>query len=143
MTLPTVYDDPFLTATPCIDCDVPGYLVLQPKEKHAVFAKLSVSTLQQLGPALARLEAAIQSVTGCDHVYILRFSEGLASVHFHLFPRTAALASDWKAEARPADGQLNGPSIFAWARTRYAVERPEMLSTQTLQTALAIRESIH
>src|SRR5271168_3429222 len=89
--------DDFIAA-PCIDCDVPGYFVLQPRQSATVFEQLSIEARQKLGPAIARLEAVIRAATQAEHIYILRFSEGLASVHFHLFPRTAELASLWLAE---------------------------------------------
>lgn len=133
-----VTDD--LTAAACIDCDVPGYIVLQPRQACNRLSELPNSVLEQIGPALARLEAAIQSVTDAEHIYVLRFSEGLPTVHFHLFPRTIALANAWLAAARPSEQNIIGPSLFAWARLQYYVANPEMLSPATQHTALRIRE---
>jgi diadenosine tetraphosphate (Ap4A) HIT family hydrolase len=140
--LPIVLQNKSFTVSPCIDCDVPGYLVLVARDEQAALSRLSDETLAQLGPTLGRLEAAVQKVADAEHVYILRFSEGLSSVHFHIFPRTRKLAEQWLASAKPPDKNLNGPHIFAWARIRYHVDKPEQLSARTLEVATLIRDAL-
>lgn len=138
--LPTILRNRFFAASPCTDCDVPGYLVLVANENKANLAELSRETLDALGRTLGDLEAAIKRVTGAEHVYVLRFSEGLASVHFHLFPRTAELGMAWLSAAMPPDRNLNGPYLFGWARIRYHVDSPVHLSARTLSAAHQIRD---
>ena len=137
--LPVLLQTDSFTASPCIDCDIPGYVVLIANDKAGSLAELSGQTLGALGTTLARLEVAIKQVTSAEHVYILRFSESLASVHFHLFPRTVELGNNWLSSARPPDRDLNGPYLFGWARIRYHVDSPESLSAKTLKSANLIK----
>ena len=137
--LPDVFRSPCFTISPCRDCDVPGYLIVQPLTQAATLAAWDAITLQEFGQVLAQAESAILTVTGAQHVYVLRFSEGFASVHFHLFPRTAALAAQW-SDAHPAsaaDG-INGPLLFAWARLTFFVTATQGISNRTRQTASRI-----
>jgi diadenosine tetraphosphate (Ap4A) HIT family hydrolase len=137
--LPTILSTANFIASPCMDCDLPGYLVLVSHESKNALSQLSTAALAELGPTIARLESAIVQVSGAEHVYVVRFSEGLAAIHFHLFPRTRQLATQWLASAKPPDGNLNGPYIFAWARIRYHVEDTGTLSPSTLKAAEQIR----
>lgn len=137
--LPNVFETPFFTAAPCLDCDVPGYLVLQPKETEPNLHELSLATQRELGPALGSLENSIRLVTKAEHVYVLRFSEGLSSVHFHIFPRTQEMAQQWNIENPSlAKNGINGPLLFAWARIKHHVDNPLSVSTQTRLTAAEI-----
>jgi diadenosine tetraphosphate (Ap4A) HIT family hydrolase len=124
---------------PCSDCDVPGYLVLIAREEKVTLADLPFATQAELGGILARLESALRTICGAEHVYVLRFSEGLSVVHFHVFPRTQKLAQQWLADAEGCD-EMNGPHLFAWARSRYRVEQPQHLSVETLHIADRIRK---
>lgn len=142
--LPHVLETPRFSVTPCYDCDVPGYLIVQPRQSSGTLIGLEQQTQHDLGQILARVEAAVLHVTDAERVYILRFSEGLASVHFHIFPRSREIAKDWIA-AQPeaaADG-INGPLLFAWARIRHHVDMPTKLSKTTLATAVKINAELH
>jgi hypothetical protein len=135
-----IQSDVFVAA-PCIDCDVRGYLVLRalvPYE-HLFSAPLEFQT--QLGIILAKLEAAILSVIRAEHVYIVRFSEALPSVHFHLFPRTDELAGAFLQENLDVK-TVNGPLLFDWARRKYHVDTPEALSASTISAAERIRAAL-
>ena len=142
-TLPKVLKTNLFVATPCEDCDIPGYLVLQPQESRGAFEGLPKIAQEQLGSVLGQLEAAVSHATAAQHVYILRFSEGLPSVHFHIFPRTDKLANLWIQEnPTMAHDGINGPLLFAWARIRYHVASPERLSRETLELAAQLRQTL-
>jgi diadenosine tetraphosphate (Ap4A) HIT family hydrolase len=134
MVLPTIVETPFLIAEPCIDCDVSGYLVLRSKAQSQHLYQLPAAFQRSLGSILARLEKAITNATRAEHVYIARFSEALAATHFHMFPRTRQLATEFLREHVTAES-VNGPLLYDWARTRYHVDRPEQLSLATLAVA--------
>lgn len=140
--LTVVFESESFVVSPCRDCDVPGYLVLIARQEVETLSTLTSSTQELLGPTLARIELAIRQVTGAAHVYVLRFSEGLSAVHFHLFPRTDRVGSQWLAAAKPSDGELNGPYIFAWARIKFHVDDPAKLSSETLNSALQIKNAL-
>ena len=123
---------------PCEDCDIPGYMILMPVRRVRILSDLDPLILHVLGPAIAKLEKAIQAETGADRVYVVRFSEALEDVHFHLFPRTASLAPAYLAAARPRKENINGPRLFAWAREAYSVA-PGSLSAETIEAAAAIK----
>lgn len=141
-SLPTVLISKFWIAAPCIDTDVPGYLVLRAKDAYQHIADTPVQLQSELGVILGNLESAIGKVTGAQHVYIARFSEASASLHFHLFPRTAPIASQFLRESPLANGDVNGPLLFDWARRKYHVDHPSLLSTQTISAAEKIRSTV-
>ncbi len=124
----------------CLDTDVPGYLVLRFRESVRNLSETSPEVLSQFGPILARLEAAIATATKSDHVYIARFSEAIASVHFHLFPRTSGLRIQFVEEGHNQEHGVNGPLLFDWARRKFHVDSPSQFSSTTLETADQIRE---
>jgi diadenosine tetraphosphate (Ap4A) HIT family hydrolase len=141
-SLPTVLVSQFWIAAPCIDTDVPGYLVLRAKAEYQHIDETPVQLQSELGVILGTLESAISKVTGAQHVYIARFSEASASLHFHLFPRTASIASQFLGESALANGDVNGPLLFDWARRKYHVDQPSLLSTETIRVAEKIRSSV-
>lgn len=136
--LPTVFTSEDLIAAPCIDTDVPGYLVLRATTQHKHLYETTAGFQRELGVVLGRLELCISSVTEAQHVYIARFSEASSSVHFHLFPRTAKLATDFLRENPTIIDGVNGPLLFDWARRKYHVDDPEKLSAATISTAQRI-----
>ncbi len=138
-SLPTVLSSQFWIAAPCIDTDVAGYLVLRAKEPYQRINETPSPLQSELGVILGKLEFAITKVTGAQHIYVARFSEASAALHFHLFPRTASIASEFLRESPLANGDVNGPLLFDWARRKYHVDRPELLSKQTIDVAEKIR----
>jgi diadenosine tetraphosphate (Ap4A) HIT family hydrolase len=143
VTLSPVLKTDRFNVTPCIDCDVPGYLIIEPRESSSGLLGLELETQRELGTTLAKLETALIKVTGAERVYLLRFSEGLASIHFHVFPRSFEMAESWKAEQPQASTLgINGPLLFAWARIRYHVDSPSRLSQTTLDIAARVRKEL-
>ena len=99
--------------------------------------QIPVRHQRELGPVLAQLEVAITASTTAEHVYIARFSEGLLSVHFHLFPRSRDIAAEF-AKENPVEAGVNGPLLFSWARRQCYVATPDMLSRGTIAKAVRI-----
>ena len=134
-------DTRFFIVTACADCDLPGYLIVRSRVSASTLGDLSEDAQRELGGLLARLEAAVVRVTLADRLYILRFSEAFEQVHFHLFPRSADLAAQWRTAypRRLKDGNIDGPLLFAWARERFHVEAADRLSAQTRATVARIK----
>lgn len=89
---------------------------------------------------MARLETVLTDITGAERIYICRYSEGLSAVHFHLFPRTQALAAEWKiATGREESEALIGEALFGWARLNKRVPSEKLLSDTVLGTLELIR----
>ena len=142
--LPIIFESEHFIAMPCRDVDLPGYIILRTKAPIARFDDLPAEALRGLGSALQLLESAVLNVTGAERVYILRFSEGTASVHFHVFPRTLTLAHRWQESdpiAKTLAG-LYGEYIYGWSRTAHKVVPNTGLSAATLNIAEAIRSFI-
>lgn len=138
-----VYETSFVQATGCIDCDIPGYLILRPKSDARLMSDLGQEGLSDLAFAMARLEAVIIKITGAERVYICRYSEGLAAVHFHMFPRTSALAEEWRAvTGQEGSGGLIGEALFGWARLHKRVAVGNSLSDEVLSTLESIRTCV-
>ena len=47
---------------------------------------------------------------------------GLAGLHFHLFPRTAALLEAYLQSGSDTRGTVDGPALFAWARSNFPAD---------------------
>ena len=129
MTEPVFASREFTCAS-CRDCDVPGYMILTPTPSSQSIAELTYRQRARLGGVLAKVEEAVAKATGAERVYVLRFSEGLETVHFHIFPRTAELEARYR-EATGLSGPRNGEEMFAWARHQYKVDALSDLTTRT------------
>lgn len=134
------YKSKFFIASPCNDCDLPGYFILEPLEKVCHLFDLGSGAKSELGVIFPMLEKAILEVTGAERIYVLRFSEGMKTVHFHFFPRTRSLAEAWlrSNSSENKDGALNGELLFGWARKNYRVDRQGDLSPVSREAARLI-----
>ena len=102
-------------------------------------AKLERAAAESLGPTLARITEAIEDVLSPEVVYCARFGEETRQLHFHLFPRSARLAEEYRSAQRHS-GPLNGPLVLSWARDRYALANSTEVERQEVErVALAIR----
>jgi hypothetical protein len=133
-----VFETEASVATPCIDTDVPGYLILRPTVAATRLDQAS-GFAAELGQTLGWLEAAIIRTTAASRVYVLRFSEAEPALHFHLFPRTAALAAAYARVFGRLPGQVIGPELFEWARQTYHTPDAGSMSQATRDVAGAIR----
>lgn len=126
----------------CGDCDVPGYLVLCSRRPATSLTDLTGDGREELGVTLDLLERAVSSIIKPDRIYMLRFSEALDTLHFHIFPRTAELGARFALENAGDELALNGPAVFMWARRTFAVADGAKLSRQTIETGEEIRRWI-
>ncbi len=136
----TVAETPWFRVSACRDCDVPGYLILSARE-HTL-AEMPAPALASLGPLMSAVELAAREATRAECVYLLRFAESGGGLHFHVFPRTAALALQWRTETGHPAGSLIGEDIFSWARRTHLLIHGATLSAATLEVARTIRERL-
>lgn len=115
---PVVFENEFFRVERAASCFVPGYLVVSAKESAASLAELKGRAASALGPLLVRVTRAIEEVVSPEVVYCARFGEKERQVHFHLFPRSARLAAEYRS-ANSSPGSLDGPCLLSWARERY------------------------
>jgi len=111
-----VYTNGHFCVEPCVTCFVPGYLIVTPQLPAASLSELGRDALASLGPTLAAVTRAIEVVIRPERVYCALFAEETRSVHFHLFPRSAWLLSQY-ATAHPADYEISGPRLLDWRAT--------------------------
>jgi diadenosine tetraphosphate (Ap4A) HIT family hydrolase len=112
------YTNGYFCVEPCLTCFVPGYLIVTPELPAASLSELERDALASLGPMLAAATRAIEVVIRPQRVYCALFSEETHSVHFHLFPRSAWLLSQYTS-AHPADREISGPRLLDWARRTF------------------------
>ncbi len=102
------------------ECAVPGYLVLRVKGEATSLAELAPEKARMLGEMLALAARAIEETVGAERMYVLSFCEVDRRLHFHLFPRTAWLLDEYHKANFNANGPIDAPMLFAWARRTYA-----------------------
>ena len=137
-----VYEDAYFRAEHSRDCCVPGYLVLSARDPVSSITGLTAGALQSLGSRLALLVGAIEAVVRPELVYCARFGEEVKALHFHLFPRTASMATEFLADIGK-EAKLNGPLLLNWARERHAwVIATAAERARVTEVAHAIRECI-
>src|SRR5216117_3382993 len=103
---------------PCVSCPIAGYLIVSPRVPVSSLSQLPSDAQASLGPTLAAATRAIEVAVRPERVYCLLFAEETRSVHFHLFPRTDWLPSQY-ARSHPSDGQVSGPQLLDWARQTF------------------------
>jgi diadenosine tetraphosphate (Ap4A) HIT family hydrolase len=102
----------------CSTCYIPGYLIVAPSDAVEFLWQMNPEALAALGPTLAMTSAAIEAVVRPQGVYCALFSEETRAVHFHLFPRTEWLTSQYFA-AHPHQTKISGPRLMDWARRTF------------------------
>jgi hypothetical protein len=85
--------------------------------------------------------AAIEAVVRPQRVYCGLFSEDTRTIHFHLFPRTELLTSNYSA-AHPHEAEISGPRLMDWARRTFQKPITNMNSDETLEKIRARLRSI-
>lgn len=119
-----VFEDEHFTVEQCDSCLVPGYVILRLKGPDVAIGELGRETAGRLGEMLFRTARAIEDVVAPERVYCLSFCEIDRRLHFHLFPRTRPLLEAYRRAAGCADGPVNGPKLFEWARTAIVAGQP-------------------
>jgi diadenosine tetraphosphate (Ap4A) HIT family hydrolase len=114
-----IFSDETFTLEQNSECPIPGYLLLRVKGEATSLAQLPAETAKALGEMLARAAKAIEAAVGAERVYVLSFCEIDRRLHFHLFPRTAWLLKEYHKANFNANEPIDGPMLFAWARSAF------------------------
>jgi len=121
-----IADNEHFTIEHCYDCALPGYLIVSPKVTVTSIHELPRQHLGQLGFTLATAIETIHSIIKPLRVYCAQFGELGTELHFHLFPRTAAI-TDAFLRSFPEQAELiHGPVLLDWARSEYHSSREEL-----------------
>jgi diadenosine tetraphosphate (Ap4A) HIT family hydrolase len=116
----------------CSACYIPGYLIVTPSDPADSLSQMDTTALAALGPTLAMITAAIEAVVQPQRVYCALFSEKTRGIHFHLFPRTEWLASQYFA-AHSHEVEISGPRLMDWARQTFQKPITGMNRDETLE----------
>ena len=127
-----VHENEHFVVEGCCSCFLPGYLLVRPKLPATSISDLSPEALASLGPTLALAVGAVEAVIQPERVYICLFCEQAREVHFHIFPRTAWLASEYY-RAYPQDPEIRGPGLMDWARRTFCSSGSVPGRDETLQ----------
>lgn len=126
----------------CYTCALPGYLIVSPNTANDALHKFGTSALTELGGTLARATQAIQSIIKPQRIYCAQFGEDNSAVHFHVFPRTHVLTTEY-LKVYPSQKELiHGPVLLDWARTKYKAKPEEVWSI--VQASMSqLRSALH
>ncbi|MEM1452201.1 MAG: hypothetical protein AAF957_17305 [Planctomycetota bacterium] len=101
---------------------LPGYLIVQPRAACERLADLDPEARADLADCLAWAEALLHDVLAPRRVYVARFGEADARIHFHVVPRTAEVERDYVA-ATNDEPPYSGARIVDWIWSRYCNDR--------------------
>lgn len=103
----------------CYSCAVPGYLVVSPLATVESLDALPSRSLENLGPSLAAVTALVKEIVKPLRIYCAQFGEEQSQLHFHIFPRGAALTREYLDAFPQHASQIRGPIVLDWARDQY------------------------
>lgn len=69
------------------DTELPGIVLLEPRDHHDSFIDLPPERLVELGPLVARIEAALLALGDIARVHVNRWGDGGAHFHLWCIPR--------------------------------------------------------
>lgn len=137
-----IFEDEMFTLEQSAECPIPGYLILRTKGQAASLAQLAAEAAKSLGEMLARAAKAIEEAVRPERVYVLSFCEVDSRLHFHLFPRTSWLLKEYFKANFNANEPIDGPMLFAWARSAFGPGSHMPKGTPDIETACASMREI-
>jgi diadenosine tetraphosphate (Ap4A) HIT family hydrolase len=108
-----IYRSAFFKLSQAYSFQVPGYLILETLAPARRFADIPSEADADLMSCFRVAERVLNDLLSPERIYFLRFGESTENIHFHIVPRTAAIADRY---GRPAEGEeaLNGAGIVSW-----------------------------
>jgi len=113
-----VWTDPHWRLTAYQPTELPGLVLLEPREHFDSFIDLPDDLLTELGPLTARIERAILGLGGIARVHVLRYGDGGAHFHLWFMPRPLGAL------------QLRGSMLPVWMDVMPKI--PEVQATEAL-----------
>jgi len=101
------------------DCAIPGYLIVRPILAASRLDEIGVLASTHLGPTLALAVSAVREVISPIKIYCAQFGEASDLFHFHIFPRTAGITTEFLRDHPEQRALIHGPVLFDWARSKY------------------------
>lgn len=112
---PIIYKNNFFTLEHTIYFNIPGYLILFFNENKPIHEQLP-KILSSLGHILALTTSCIKEIMQTNYVYCLSFGEKITIPHFHIFPRTEQIKTEYQLvnSLSSKHNDISGPDLFAW-----------------------------
>ena len=97
---------------------VPGYLIVECKTGRTHLGELDAAGEQDLLNCLAEAERLVREIIAPERIYVLKFGEADAKLHFHVVPRTDRIARAYLAEVDD-EAPYRGAAIVDWIWRRH------------------------
>jgi len=118
----------YFTTEHSFSCAVPGYLIVSPTINATSIAELPKEFQDRLGSNLARATELINVVVRPVKIYCAQFGEEGKELHFHVFPRTLILTSEYLKVFPNQKDLVHGPVLLDWARSEYKYYKQKVWS---------------
>jgi len=136
-----INENKYFTIEHCYSCVIPGYLIVSPKVNVISISDLPRAFQQHLGSSLAAATEVVRKIVNPVKVYCAQFGEEKKELHFHIFPRTLKITSEFLKTYPEQEQLIHGPTILDWARLRYKGDRDSVWSIVS-SVVLEMRERI-
>ncbi len=113
-----LYENEHFTIEHAIYYRVAGFLFVVPTQTVKSLTEMTTPALALLGPTLQLAVRALENVLRPQNIYCTKFGESDGTVHFHVFPRTQSLTSEYQRENSDSEG-IDGPRLMSWANSKY------------------------
>jgi diadenosine tetraphosphate (Ap4A) HIT family hydrolase len=135
-----ICSDAYYVIEQCMDCPIPGYLIVTPVSQASRFEGLTKEEKTALGNILASAVAVVKRVVQPIRVYCAQFGENDGPLHFHIFPRTEEITEEYLKENLLEHAMIDGPILLGWSRRKYTdCEDPSHLDNVVHQIREALK----
>lgn len=117
----SIDDEYLLRATPFFRIEhsrglrIAGLLFVSPIRPVRTLAELDDAELAALGPTLRLATRALEAVVRPLNIYCAKFGETPGPLHFHVFPRSAALTAEYLDDCRQDGPIIDAPRLVSWS----------------------------
>ncbi|MGF6243770.1 hypothetical protein SAMN05444165_0227 [Paraburkholderia phenazinium] len=108
-----IYRTSFYKLSQAYSFHVPGYLILETLSPARRFSDIPSEADADLVSCFRVAERLLDSLLNPERIYFLRFGESTENIHFHIVPRTSAIA-DMYGRPAPGEDALNGAGVVSW-----------------------------
>jgi len=99
---------------------LPGYLVLDARREAARLGDLEPAARSEMVDMLVLAEQVVERLLAPGRVFLLRFGNEVARLHFHVVPRTERVLAAYAAESGDQE-PWSGGALVDWIWRRHEV----------------------
>ena len=131
MTKP-VYENKYFRIEHSSHYRIAGFLFVIAKEDVNSIPELSTPALECMGATLSLAIEAVESVINPINIYCTKFGESGQGLHFHIFPRTQSLTTEYRSQTGFGT-EIDGPHLMSWANQYFTGGRQHGNVQETVQ----------